>query len=645
MAYKLFGKDNPVGQSIMIGEDSIMIANTIKGVFKDLPANTHFHFDLLQSYNDPKANPYWAYIYLKLRKGAKPTDILKGMTDFIRKFENEENSKHFKPFLQNVTDIHLYSHKDREIEPNGDITEVYLFIFVAFIVLLVAWVNYYNLNNVRVIKFKKQIHVQAIIGSGYFRLITQSVFESGICTAIVLNCCFLFSDLFNNYLSQIIGFHLLPHGFRDLLSVWPIVAAMLVFTIFAGCLPFLFHLWKMQQMGIQSTGKAKYTKRWAFSSRGLLVTVQFVMAILLMFSATVIYKQKQFILGHSMGNMNDDIIMMNNANWETRSINNIFRQKVFESPLIRDFTSVMEEPSGETMDGCSFETQGVKDTSLKNSIFILPVEDNFFNFFNIEMIAGNNFRTYNEKSHYQDYILNETAVKRLGWTPEEAIGKPFKLKFFMPGFFQGGTIVGVVRNFHFTNLRQEIKPYAFMQQRIFQTYYLIKIDTSHHTEAIRFLNNLWAELAPDYPFEYEYLSDTYRKAYRKEFIQTKLTGLFTLFAILIVCLGLFAITSIIINQRTKEIGIRKVNGASNNDIIWLLLSDILIWISIACIIALPFAYYFMNRWLQNFAYKTNISWPIFVISSLLAYFIGIATVLMQTWRAARRNPVESLRYE
>ena len=305
----------------------------------------------------------------------------------------------------------------------------------------------------------------------------------------------------------------------------------------------------------------------------------------------------------------------------------------------------MEEPSGETVDALPVESSGfIKDTKEKK-LYVLSVEDNFLDFFNIPLVAGRDFPKYNPDRKGEDYILNESAVKELGWTPEEAIGKPFSIKFEVPDIFYGGTVVGVVRDFNFNTDRHAIKPYVLFQKPIFYLCFLVKTDAGHRAEAISYLEKIWKEVLPDYPFSYEFIKDMYSTAYSSEISQARLTGFFSVLAILIICLGLISVMSVLVAKRTKEIGIRKVNGAGTREILVLLNSGLVRWLLIALLAGAPLAWIIINRWLQNFVYRINLNLWEFLLPFLLVSVISLLTVSTQSWIATRKNPVEALRYE
>jgi putative ABC transport system permease protein len=364
-----------------------------------------------------------------------------------------------------------------------------------------------------------------------------------------------------------------------------------------------------------------------------------------MVATIIIYQQKKYILSKSPGKQQSDILVFKRQNWEIRSKYNPLHTKALQNPLIKNFTAAMEEPSGETMDALNVESSAINENLKDKPLYVLSVEDNFLTFFELKLIAGRDFSPYNPNRKGEDYILNETAVRELNWTPAEAIGRPFKIKFDTPDIFYGGTVVGVVRDFNYTNLKQDIKPYVLFQKPIFYLCYLVQVDSARKQEAIQSFKKIWEQELPDYPFQYEFLSDLYNSSYKKEFAQAKLTAFFSLLAILIICFGLYSVTSVLVAQRTKEIGIRRVNGGKVSDIMFMLNSDFIKWFTIAFIIACPIAFYAMQKWLQSFVYRTEIQWWVFIAAGATVAVVSMATLSLQTWRAATRNPVEALRYE
>ena len=646
IAKKCFENKDPVGQIIFLsGEyDDKQTFFTVTGVMKDSPDNSHIHFDVLTSYANPKEPPGWAYVYLLLRKGTKPGDLLNGLPAFINTEEKQDTQDFYKPFLQKVTEIHLHSNKDREIEQNGSITKVWLFIAIAVVLLLVSFINYFNLNKARIFTLQKQIHIQKISGADSLSIIFQSLIESIICVIISMIIAVNLIDLLSVVSNPFPGIIYLNGEFHSFLKLMPFTLAISVAAILCGSLPVIIFV-IMHKESLPGIKTKTSNSPSGLTSYAVLLTFQFGMSIILLVASFTINRQKELILSSSMGKMSSEILVFKRQNWEIRRKYTEIREQALKNPLIKSFTASMEEPSGETLDALGVESPAIDESHRNNPLYVLSVEDNFLDFFNLDLVAGRNFSSYNPTRKGEDYILNETAVKRLGWTVNEAIGRPFKIKFDTPDIFFGGTVVGVVRDFNFTSLKQEIKPYVMFQKPIFYLCFLIQIDPTRKQEAIADLKKIWEKEVPDYPFQYEFIKDLYNSSNKKELSQAKLTAFSSLLAIVIICLGLFSVSSLLVARRTKEIGIRKVNGARVSDILIMLNSDFLVWLLVAFVVACPIAWYGMNKWLQSFAYKTEIQWWTFVASAFIVMVVTLLTVSFQSWRAATKNPVEALQYE
>jgi putative ABC transport system permease protein len=646
LARKCFGDKNPVGQTfLMTGEyDTKMIPFTITGVMTDSPVNSHIHFDAVTSFEKPQEDPGWAYVYLLLKRGSGADEILAGFPSFLKKVEKTVSLQYITPYLQKVTDIHLYSYKDREIEQNGNISSIYLFIIITLVLLIVSWVNFFNLNKAGLLSAQKALSIHLIMGAGKFRVISRSIIESSISVLSAFLLTLILMDWSGLIANRWFGFAILNQGISDLVCIWPFLLAVLMASVIAGSLPVINYI-LLNQNNLSASRKRSEVPAPRFTTYGILMTVQFCLSIILMVAAIIIYQQKKYILSKSPGKEQSDILVFKRQNWEIRSKYKPLRTKALQNPLIKNFTAAMEEPSGETMDAFNVESSALNETVKDKPLYVLSVEDNFLTFFDLKLIAGRDFSLYNPDRKGEDYILNETAVRELNWTPEEAIGRPFKIKFDTPDIFYGGTVVGVVRDFNYTSLKQDIKPYVLFQKPIFYLCYLVQVDSARKQEAIQSFKKIWEQELPDYPFQYEFLNDLYNSSYRKEFAQAKLTALFSFIAILIICFGLYSVTSVLVAQRTKEIGIRRVNGGRVSDIMFVLSSDFINWFIIAFVIACPVVFYAMQKWLQSFAYRNEIQWWAFIVAGAAVASVSLFTVSLQSWRAARRNPVEALRYE
>jgi putative ABC transport system permease protein len=646
LANKCFGKTNPLGLPIVLSgeQDTKFGTFIIKGVMKDNPVNSHIHFDVLTSFADPEKPPYWAYVYILLKKNTKSDEILTQYPAFLKDVVKVIDQSNYIPYLQRITDIHLHSNKDRELEANGNITSIYLYIVIAFVLLFVTWINYYNLNTARLLTLQKQIHIQQITGASNKHIVLQALAESAISVTLSLVLAIILIVLADNPIRNIFGFNIIPGGYSEIFCNWLKISALLIFSLIAGSLPVINYIVSSRN-STQGFREISDKKKHRISTYGILMTAQLCLSIILMVSAISIYKQNKFMLSRSLGDMNSEILSFKQQNWESRSKYTAIRNRALQNPLIKSFSAAMEQPSGETLDALKVESPGIKDNLEEKRLYVMPAEDNFLDFFKIPLIAGRNFSQYNPDRKGEDYILNETAAKRLGWSAEEAIGQPFKIAFDTPDIFFGGTVVGVVKDFNFNTVKQEIKPYVLFQKPIFYICFLVRVDVARRDEAIEVLKKIWNEELPDYPFQYEFIEDVYKSAYSKETSQAKITAFFSVLAIIIICFGLFSVTSVLVARRTKEIGIRKINGAKISDVLIMLNSGFIKMGVIAFILACPVTWYIMNMWLLNFAYRTEIKWWVFAVAGALTFSVTLITVNIQCWRAATRNPVEALRYE
>jgi putative ABC transport system permease protein len=653
LARKYFCNDDPVGKTIANtgwhdGKQWTILYYTVTGVFEDMPVNSHFHSDIFISKATIHWNSDWdwKYVYLLFHKNAKPADFLKKFPAFVAKHKNDiEIASSLTPNLQCITDIHLKSDKDREIEDNGNMTIIYIIGLVGFIILIISWVNYLNLTIAGVYGRAKNITIFKIHGSPNHSIVGIYLAESFIIISTSLCAAYILIQVFFPTVVSITGNILNGQLFRIVNGIWYWVIILFFGSLIVGSIPSIFFILKSRKTLAQLKLQAGLGKPSAFFRKTLIV-FQFSLTVLLIICALTINRQGKYIYSQQSGANQNNVVAINLFNQDILTKFSLIKLELLESPYIKEATAVFEKPYDLTMDAMGFETQGIEPENKDKILWVYSADDNYFKFLKIPIIAGSDFPTYNENLKKEYYILNETAVRELGWTPEEAIGKPFKLKFqSSENIIYGGQIVGVVKDFNLNTLHHEIKPYVFFQKQIWFWNLLVKIDTAHKELAMQHLRKTWDKLAPNYPLEYQYNTDIFFKAYKKEIIQSRLTGFFSLLAIIISCLGLFAISSIIILKRTKEIGIRKVNGADNKKISRLLLEEFSIWVIVAFIIACPVAWYIMHKWLENFAYKIGIEWWIYALAGFAAIMVALITVGWQSWRAASRNPVEALRYE
>ena len=651
---KYFGSKNPVGETI---KDYLMNSPQrkeykITALVEDLPVNSHFHFDFVLTMDkSDSTESTWYYNYIILDDNVKPTQIIEHFNQFAEKYINADEVKTLTPYLQKITDIHLDSFKDRELEENGNKKVLYLLGALSLFVFFVSVLNYLNLQYVVFIRKYKTFLVLDYAGAKFRNHLINQFLESLIYGIVsTLAGMYVFESLLI-YFNLLLG-KLPDAGSGIVHSTFMVLIPVIILIIsLAGLYPFLIMQAKKKISSVMfRTGAGyenplkNYKKR--FKILKTLITVQYIFSIILLITVVVVNKQVSFIMDHRLGNDQNNIICVKDLPVQVHNKYQIFKSDLMSNTIIKDVTSSFENPSSENLDMISIETTG---TDLKDKmIYVYPVDDNFFDFYNIKLANGRNFRKFegNDTIH-EDYILNETAVRYLGWKKEEAVGKPFSLKMDYNGknIFKGGTIAGVVEDFQMSSMKNSIKPYAFFQKSFWLFSAQIKYDSAHLSDALIQIEKTWKKLYPDYPLEYDFVEDLYTKIYKNEIHLKDLSMALGIIAMFLSCLGLWGITGIIYEARTKEIGIRKINGAKIIQIVLWLLKDILIIVASALVFAIPISYYLMNQWLNNFSYKVHLSWWIFAFAGLIASSIAVLTVSLKSWRVATKNPVEALRYE
>jgi putative ABC transport system permease protein len=514
----------------------------------------------------------------------------------------------------------------------------------------VSTLNFLNLQYVVFLRRQKAISVYNYAGAGFWNHLTNQLLESSIYSLFsTISGIFIFEWL-HKYFNIVLGRS--PDSGNELIySTFSfLLPAIILIISLAGLYPLLITEARKMISSIKSKHYNNFDNplisRKRFKTLKSLITVQYIFSITLLITVVVANKQVKFIMNHRLGNNQNNIICVKNLPVQVYNKYQVFKSDLLSNPVIEDVTSSFEDPSDENLDMMSFETSGI---DLKDKrLYVYPVDDNFFNFYNIRLVAGINFREFHgNDSISEDYILNECALKYLGWKPEEAVGKPFTLKFDIDNknLFSGGTIAGVVSDFQMSSMKNKIKPYVFYQKSFWLYSAQVKYDSAHLSDALDQITMTWKKLYPDYPLEYEFIEDMYSKIYKNEIQLKNMSLALGIIAMFLSCLGLWGITGIIYEARTKEIGIRKINGAKINQIIAWLLKDIFLIVAGALIFAIPLSYYLMNLWLKNFAYKTSLNWWIFTLAGIITFIIAILTVSWQSWRAASGNPVEALRYE
>jgi putative ABC transport system permease protein len=649
-ARKTFGNVNPVGQVMTLPSGQFYGRNidfTIKGIMKDFPQNGHFHPEFITTPVDRTIFTGWAWTYLLLYKNANPDNILSGFKDFYSShMGNKTEETKREPHLQKITDIHLHSNKLREIEPNSNMAVIYTFAIAALILLLIALANYANLNTGMANFSDKYLFISKVSGSSSWT-IQKYYLSEGIIIAIVSILVSMFITVSANILIQK---HFALKLFKGNMALILTVVLLFVFLgILSGILPLLKQ--GISNLKTSLDFKDKNTTRRKGLSKSIIV-LQYTISIALIAAGFVISRQTRYALKSSMGSEVENLICFKDVHTNVQNKFEVFKEELLKFNSIEYASAMFEAPGGEANDMFEFRMQGyAKNETNKadNYIGIFPCDYSFASIFNLNFLGGSNFSEKNEDNEGSgEYIINESAMKRLNYTnPVEIIGKEFKLITGIDGIeIPSGKIIGVVEDFHISSLKKQIEPLVlFKRKDLWLINFVVRFRQGMKTKAITDIKSVWDKMFPEYPFQYEYISSIYRNVYRTELLQVKLLSVFTFISLFICSIGLLGLSLLTTQRRTKEIGIRKINGARISEIMIMLNWDLIKWIILSFVLAIPIAFIFMHKWLQNYAYKTALSWWIFVLAGLTAMIIALITVSAQSWKSAGRNPVEALRYE
>jgi putative ABC transport system permease protein len=647
LSKKYFGSDDPIGK-IITCNDTILL--TVTGVARDIPTTNHFYCDMICSFRVlekegiDNTDGWWNddyYTYLLLRNQGAAQGLDTKITNIMDKYNGAQNKAmgftglHF---LQPLKSIHLRSDLRNEINPNGSISSLRIFIMIAVFLLVIACINYVNLTTATSFKRSKEIGIRKVVGGTLQQLIPQFLSESILIAfaalLLAVGLAQLGLPLFNKIADTQIS--LSAHfTWRLLLSS---IAFAFTLGIIAGIYPafYLSHIRpvKVFKNVVEKTGSL-------LSLRKSLVVFQFTLSVVLIVATIIALQQLHYMQSQNLGFDKEQVVAIPLRNQTQSLAKETIKREMGKDAGVTMITTSSSTP-GKTLNNIVTLPEGVPKDQLQ-SMNTLVVDYDFINTYKLQIAAGRGFsEMYPTDS--SAFILNETAVKELGWgSPEKAVGKGFEW-----GLGKKGKIIGVVRDFHFNSLKQKVTPVVMHIMPLNSGWYgyiSLRINTKDVQHTIGLLQSTWNKLLPEHPFDYFFVDEDYNKQYQTEQKLGNLSVIFSILTIFISCLGLFGLVMVAVSQRTKEIGVRKVLGASVSGITALLSKDFLRLIMMAIIIAIPVAWWLMNEWLSDFAYRVKISWWIFLIAAVIAIFIALITVSFQALKAALANPVKSLRTE
>ena len=662
-ADRYFGSEDPIGQTLNLMDQADV---TVTAIIEDLPDNTHMSLELIGSMaavplimgpdelEDWGSNNY--YTYLRLPQGYNPYDLESRFEDFLIKHWNADAASMSALNLQLLPDIHLTSNRSGEWQPNGSIAVVYTFSAVALVVLLIACINFMNLTTARSTQRAKEVGVRKVVGAKRSQLIAQFMGESILLTAFAMLLAVAMVELilpvFAAFLEKPLSFSL-----SNPTSLGILLLGTALVGLFAGSYP-AFYLSKFRPVEVlkgpaSGTGSALLRKA--------LVVFQFATSIALLIATGVVMAQMEYARNIDLGydksrNMVTSLPFFSGL-WDTYEP---MKVELESHPDILSVVYSSRVPGMQNNDGQGYVAEGVQiSMDTVQALSAIRVDYQWFEHYDVEFLAGRPFRQnemhIDEPSEENPIvkgaaILNLSAARRFGWTPEEAIGKIIRQPQSRElTIFLDREVVGVIPDIHFSSLHNEMKSTVYTEpsENAGQRHISIKLAAGDHREAIEHFETVWNRLVPDEPASWEFLDDRFDALYRGEARQAQMFGVFSAFAIFVATLGLFGLASFTTERRTKEIGIRKVMGASVKDIVWLLTSDFTKLVLFANIIAWPIAYHFMNQWLNRFVYKAPLAeWAwLFVASAIAALAVAWLTIALQASRAATARPVHALRYE
>ncbi|ADB40574.1 ABC transporter permease [Spirosoma linguale] len=648
-ARKYFSDENPVGKTIRINTGGSFRDYAVTGVVKDSPANSQIKYDLLTSFLTLPAakseewfsSNYATYLLLRKPDGMAPLQAK--IPGFMKtQFGKEEMSagSYLTYNLEPLRRVHLHSDVEGSFEPNGDLTYIYIFGSIALLILLIACVNYVNLATSRAVERAQEVGVRKVMGALRGQLFGQFIGESVIVTSIALVLALLLAALALPVFNDLSDRQFSVSSWFEPGNLLLLAGIGLVVSLIAGSYPALvlarFEPVRVLKGHLKTAGAGQF--------RRALIVFQFAITAFLIISTLLVRNQLAFVQQKKLGYSKDHVLMLpvdKQVNEKIAAIKSEFRQNAD----VQHVSLASESPV--FVEGGYGMRSARMAADQRKMVAGVTIDEDYVPTMSLQLIAGSNLnaadmerisRTDNDSLTRSRFILNEAAVKELGWTPQQAIGQWLDMNGRL------GEIKGVVADFHFASMKQKIGPLVLFPQNGGEIL-LVKLSGSQLPNTLRFLESKWRTLIPDRPFSYEFMDEEFNKLYAAETRTGLIFSIFAFLSIFLACLGLFGLSAYTTAQRTKEIGVRKVLGASVFSIVGLLSKDFLKLVLVALVIASPLAWYAMNQWLNDFAYKIDIEWWVFALAGILAVGIALLTVSFQSVKAALMNPVKSLRSE
>lgn len=645
VATKYFGSTDALGKLLTMDGKNVKVT----GILKDVPPNSHLDFDFLVSmataqqkgsgfdwlFTNWYSNNF--YTYLLLPENFDASRLAAKLPDFDKRHSEAGNTTRHHYALEQLTDIYLHSDRANQAGKTGSLSNLYVFSIVACIILLVACINFVNLATARAAERAKEVAIKKVAGASKSQLMLQFFAESFLMTAVSLLfailLCYLFLPAFNQFAGKSLSLDL----FSPLHLLFTI-ALLVSIAVLAGSYPAL--ALSAFKPAVALKGKIK-TTAWSIGIRKGLVVFQFAVSIVLISCSLVIYRQLRFMQQHDLGFAPSQTLVVNfEGDQRVQQQYQAIRERLLTIPGIRKVTASSNVPGDRRAGDWSMEFAKKNGDTLRTELSVYLVDYNFLEQYRVPIVAGRGFSSRYAADTASSMIINEAALQKLGFVnAADALG----VKVAM--YPNAGEIVGVFKDFHYESLQKAIAPLAMRVLPSNFRLLSIEIGTTHLQQAITQISTAWDSLVPQRPLEYAFLDESFNRQYLAEMQFEKLFTIFTSLAIIIACLGLFGLALFSTRQRTKEIGIRKVLGASVGGITGLLSGDFIKLVFIALLIASPISWFAISKWLEGYTYRITISWWLFVVAGVIAMLVALLTISFHALKAAIANPVKSLRSE
>ena len=642
-AKKYFGNENPLGKTLNINDK---MDYKVTGVFVDMPANSHFVMHVIVPFTDyfklgnadiTKWTSNYVYTYFLLREGADPIALDSEIHRLIEVplFEKFGAPKPWPQmyFTQPILDIHLKSHRMQEMSVNNDMKYIYLFSSVALLILFIACVNYVNLATARSIRRGKEVGMRKVVGARRIQLVQQFLGESFFIILLALSLSLLIVDLVLPLFSNMVERELSMRAIIEPQFLLGLVLTVMVVSLFAGGYPAL-NISSFKPISALTGVLAKGVK--GRNLRNILVLFQFSITTVLFICTLTINKQLDFVNQFDVGYDKNNIITLRIRDSSVRRNIEALKAGLLGNPDVVSVAASGSLPNN--IDGFTSRALNPRLPDQETTIFYNTADYDFVDLYDIQVVQGRNFSRELASDEQGVFLVNEAAVRAGDWeSPLEQ-----RLTHWSG---ETGQVVGVMKDFHLHSLHSAIEPlYIFLAPQKF-SYLSIQVKSGNMPSSIEHIRGIMNKFSPNFPFEYSFFDEEFSRAYHPEQQMVNIFSSFAFLAIIVACLGLLGLSAFAAQQRTKEIGIRKILGASISRITVLLSKEFLHWVVLANFIAWPVAYLAMDRWLQNFSVRIDQSFVLFLISALLAFVLAILTVSVLSVRAAAASPIKALRYD